>query len=150
TGFVAVPWLGLQRTLLVATGALIMSSLLVTLVGQLSIRIRPMLAGPAIALLVLRVFQPQWDRDLLARGVYKYAPFAAEPVDVETALKAGTLVYYRDGAAATVSVKRLTGTLSLSVDGKVDASTSGDMITQKTLAHLPLLLHGKPERVCII
>ena len=44
--------------------------------------------------------------------MYKYAPFAAEQVDVETALKAGRLVYYRDGAAATISVKRLTGTLS--------------------------------------
>ena len=77
-------------------------------------------------------------------------PFTAGPVDFETALKAGTLVCYRDSAAATISVKRLTGTLSLSVDGKVDASTSGDMITQKTLAHLPLLLHGSPRRVCII
>ena len=148
--FLAIPWLGLQRTLFLATGALIMSALLLTAFGRLSIRIRALLAFPAIALLVWLVFQPPWDRDLLASGVYKYAPFAGEQLDVETALKAGRLVYYRDGAAATVSVKRLTGTLSLSVDGKVDASTSGDMITQKTLAHLPLLLHGKPGRVCII
>jgi spermidine synthase len=47
-------------------------------------------------------------------------------------------------------VKRLTGTLSLSVDGKVDASTGGDMLTQKTLAHLPMLLHAGPRRICII
>ena len=32
-------------------------------------------------------------------------------LDVESALTFGTLVYYRDGATATVSVKRLTGTL---------------------------------------
>jgi predicted membrane-bound spermidine synthase len=49
-----------------------------------------------------------------------------------------------------VSVKRLTGTLSLSVDGKVDASNAGDMLTQKVLAHLPLLLHHDPHDVCII
>ena len=150
TGFLAIPWLGLQHTLFVATGALIVSSLLMAAFGRLSMGIRTLLACPAIALLVWLVLQPPWDRDLLASGVYKYAPFAAEQVDVETALKAGRLVYYRDGAAATISVKRLTGTLSLSVDGKVDASTSGDMITQKTLAHLPLLLHGRPARVCII
>ena len=47
-------------------------------------------------------------------------------------------------------MKRLTGELSLSIDGKVDASSSGDMLTQKTLAHLPLLLHEDPEVVCII
>jgi spermidine synthase len=49
-----------------------------------------------------------------------------------------------------VTVKRLTGSLSLAIDGKVDASTSSDMLTQKTLAHLPLLLHGHARTICII
>jgi spermidine synthase len=40
--------------------------------------------------------------------------------------------------------------VSLSVDGKVDASTSGDMITQKLLAHLPLLLHPNPRDVAVV
>ena len=60
------------------------------------------------------------------------------------------MIYYRDGAVATVSVKRLTGSLSLAIDGKVDASTSGDMLTQKLLAHIPILLHGDPKEICII
>ncbi|MBI3492062.1 MAG: methyltransferase [Acidobacteria bacterium] len=150
TGFVTIPLLGLQHALLVATAALIASSLLVMAFGTLSTRARAAAALPALALLAWLAFQPAWDRELLASGVYKYATLAAGSIDVETALKAGTLVYYRDGAAATVSVKRLTGALSLSVDGKVDASTAGDMLTQKTLAHLPLLLHASPGRVCII
>jgi spermidine synthase len=150
TGFVTIPLLGLQHTLLVATAALIGSSLLVIAMGTWSTRARGAALMPAVALAALLASQPAWDRELLASGVYKYAPLAAGSSDVETALKAGTLVYYRDGAAATVSVKRLTGALSLSVDGKVDASTAGDMLTQKTLAHLPLLLHASPGRVCII
>ena len=71
-------------------------------------------------------------------------------MDLESALKAGTLLYYREGAAATVSVKRLTGTLSLAIDGKVDASNRSDMLTQKVVAHLPLLLHERPRDICII
>ena len=67
-------------------------------------------------------------------------------LDLETLLKAGTLLYYREGAAATVSVKRLTGTTTLAVDGKTDASNRGDMLTQKLVAHLPLLLHEQPAR----
>src|SRR5262249_52982068 len=87
---------------------------------------------------------------LLASGAYKYAPRIAKTVDLETALKAGTLLFYEEGAAATVSVKRLTGTRSLSIDGKVDASSVGDMLTQKALGHLPLLLHEAPKDICII
>ena len=63
-----------------------------------------------------------------------------------TQLKAGTLLYYREGASATVSVKRLTGTTTLAVDGKVDASNRGDMLTQKLIAHLPLLRPRPPAR----
>ena len=71
-------------------------------------------------------------------------------LDLETQLEAGTLLYYRDGAAATVSVKRLTGTTTLAVDGKTDASNRSDMLTQKLVAHLPLLLHDDPRNVAII
>jgi len=150
TGFVTIPLLGLQHTLVMATAVLVTASLLVLAFGALSTPARAAAALPALALVAWLAFQPAWDRELLASGVYKYALLAAGSIDVETALKAGRLAYYRDGAAATVSVKRLTGALSLSVDGKVDASTAGDMLTQKTLAHLPLLLHASPDRVCII
>ena len=49
-----------------------------------------------------------------------------------------------------MSVKKLTGTTTLAVDGKVDASNRGDMLTQKLIAHLPLLLHDNPKAVAII
>ena len=47
-------------------------------------------------------------------------------------------------------MKRLTGTTTLAVDGKTDASNRGDMLTQKLVAHLPLLLHDNPREVGII
>ena len=47
-------------------------------------------------------------------------------------------------------MKALTGERSLSIDGKVDASTGRDMLTQKMLAHLPLLLHPDPRQVVIV
>ena len=149
-GFIVIPFLGLQNTVRLATAALILSSLLVIVRGGLSKSARQLAVLPALAVLGWLAFQRPWDRELLASGVYKYAGLVSREIDLETGLKAGTLLYYRDGAAATVSVKRLTGTLSLSLDGKVDASTSGDMLAQKALAHLPLLLHGGPRRVCII
>ena len=88
---------------------------------------------------------PPWDRELLASGAYKYAPYLGAD-DLETVLRAGTLEYYKEGAAATVSVRRLTGTTSLAIDGKVDASNAGDMLTQRLLGLLPVLLHGNAQR----
>jgi len=79
-----------------------------------------------------------------------YAPYVPKDLDLETQLKAGELLFYEEGAAATVSVKKLTGTTTLAVDGKTDASNRGDMLTQKLIAHLPLLLHKDPKDVFIL
>jgi spermidine synthase len=92
---------------------------------------------------------PQWDRVLLSSGAYKYAK-ALGPDELEARLRAGTLDYYREGAASTVSVRQFGGTRSLSIDGKVDASNGADMLTQRLLGMLPVLLHPRPERALVI
>ncbi|MQA29011.1 MAG: hypothetical protein GEU82_04115 [Luteitalea sp.] len=150
SGFLAIPAFGLERTLWIAVAAIGAAAVLVVSGGSFSLRLRIAgLAVPAAALAALWL-QGGWNRELLASGAYKYARNVPPGLDPETALTAGSLLYYRDGAVATVSVKRLTGDLSLSVDGMVDASTSGDMLTQRLLAHLPLLLHPDPHDVGII
>jgi tetratricopeptide (TPR) repeat protein len=111
-------------------------------------RLAGLAAGAAV--IVGIALSPRWDRELLASGVYLYAPFAPKDASLEALLKAGQLLYYREGAAATVSVKRLTGTTTLAVDGKTDASNRGDMLTQKLVAHLPLLLHDNPREMAVV
>jgi spermidine synthase len=149
-GFLAVPALGLERTLTIVCALLAAGAAVAVWRSRTSIALRLAAAAPiAIALAILLAHEP-WDRELLASGAYKYASAIAPGLDPETALKSGTLLYYRDGATATVSVKRVTGALSLAIDGKVDASTAGDMLTQKLLAHLPLLLHGDARTICIV
>jgi spermidine synthase len=86
---------------------------------------------------------------LLSSGAYKYAA-AMRGLTLQTALTAGELLSYREGSTATVAVRRLTGTTSLAIDGKVDASNAGDMLTQRLLAHMPLLLHPNPKRAAIL
>jgi spermidine synthase len=101
--------------------------------------------GAVAAILAL----PAWDRDLLASGAYKYAPYIGTG-DLDTALRAGTLEYYKEGAAGTVSVRQLTGVRALAIDGKVDASNGGDMLTQRLLGLLPVALHGHAQDICVI
>ena len=149
-GFFLIPRFGLQPTLTLVSGCLIAAALAVIGWGPLSRNARlagSLAAAGAVALLVA---SPPWDRELLASGVYMYAPYVPRDLDLVTLLKAGRLLYYREGAAATVSVKKLTGTTTLAVDGKVDASNRSDMLTQKLVAHLPLLLHDNPRDVMIV
>ena len=149
-GFVLIPRLGLQYTMTVVSSGLVVAALVVAVWAGLTSadRMRSILASGLATLII--ALSPSWDRALLASGVYLYAPFVPKDLDLETQLKAGTLLYYREGAVATVSVKRLTGTTSLAVDGKTDASNRGDMLTQKLIAHLPLLLHENPREVAIV
>ena len=92
---------------------------------------------------------PAWDRTLLASGAYKYAPYIGG-ADLDAVLRAGTLVYYKEGSTGTVSVRDLNGTRSLAIDGKVDASNGGDMLTQRLLGLLPVIVHGRAENVAVI
>jgi spermidine synthase len=149
-GFLVIPIFGLQQTLQAVSLMLVAAGVIVVTWGRLSQTARAIDCTVLVAAAVMSVWSPSWDRALLASGVYLYAPYVAKDLDLETLLKAGTILYYKEGASSTVSVKRLTGTVSLAIDGKVDASNRSDMLTQKLIAHLPLLLHGNPREVCII
>ncbi len=97
---------------------------------------------------ILGISLPSWNTLQLTSGAYRMA--AGTLADVPYGLEAGALLYYDDGAAGTVSVRRLAGTIALSINGTVDASNTRDMLRQTMLAHLPLLLHAAPSDVCII
>jgi len=154
-GFVLLPRLGLQGTFAAVSGVAVVAGAWCFVLARPARHLVPSLAGAsAIALAGLGAITwcPPWDRDLLASGAYKYAPYVAGLTSAASldVLRAGKLEYYKEGAAGTVSVRRLGGTLSLSIDGKVDASTGGDMVTQRLLGLLPMLLHGQADDVCVI
>jgi len=147
--FVLIPGLGLQASIQIASIAAITVGLIVAWRSSATRRSHRAAALAAAAATALAVFIPQWNHERMANGGYRFAPSLAAG-DVATGLEAGRLSYYREGAAGTVSVKQLLGVTSLAIDGKVDASNGGDMLTQKLLAHLPMLLHDDPRSVYII
>jgi spermidine synthase len=155
TSFILIPRLGLQASVQFASVAAIAAGLVAAW------RSLPGPEGPGLPLgrtaAVLAAagavgvawFIPTWNHERMANGAYRFAPSLAAG-DIETGLEAGRLSYYREGAAGTVSVRQLLGVTSLAIDGKVDASNGADMLTQKLLAHLPLLLHDHPRSVYVI
>ncbi len=69
-------------------------------------------------------------------------------------LNAKHFLYYKEGIHGTVSViSWVRDGLQLKAlmnNGKVDASTSGDMATQILLGQLPMFLHAAPKEVMVI
>ena len=148
SGFVLIPRFGLHGTIrLVAAIAAMVAVIILIKSARAAGRTFAFALAGAVAVAIALV--PEWDRALLSSGAYKYAPAVRGP-SLETALTAGELLSYHEGSTGTVAVRRLTGTTSLAIDGKVDASNAGDMLTQRLLAHMPLLLHPNPARVAIL
>ena len=62
-----------------------------------------------------------------------------------------SLLFYEEGREAVVAVAEREGRRFLSVGGKTDAGSGReDVLTQKFIAHVPLLLHPAPKRVLVV
>ena len=148
-GFVLIDSFGLHNAIRMVTMAVAAGMCALLIVTGIRGRSRMVGYGACAVVMTMGLFLPAWNQPLLASGVYKYASEIAAS-DVQTWLTSGRLLYYREGSTATVAVRESLGTRSLSIDGKVDASNGADMLTQRLLAHLPLLLHPDPRRVAIL
>ena len=147
--FVLIPFLGLQQTILAAGVLSIAGGSLLLLAADVGRRARLAAVAVALACCGAGAALPDWNRALISSGAYWNVPDVPTQ-DLQAALEAGEVLYYEEGAAGTVSVRRTAGNLALAIDGKVDASNAADMLTQNLLAHLPLLLHPDPQDVGII
>lgn len=154
TALYLLPWLGLEGTFRLAAA--------VTAFGALAIlgsdarvswrRLSSFVAAVAAAFVAYLAWAPRWDLRLLVAGEFRR--HAGTPPDVTFAeYKKGIeskLLYYRDGATATVSVEEAANDILLRVNGKTDASLAGDRETQMLLGHLPALLVPEGERALLI
>ncbi len=156
-GFILIPNMGIQNSIMFAALLNIIVGSVVFLMGQglrfkykLAISFVSMILGILIAVLI-----PSWDKMVISSGAGAYAPMYAELKGNEREQSIlGTdeeLLYYKEGLNSTITVrKRESGTIVMAIDGKVDASNTGDMYTQLMLAHLPLLLKPNAHNALII
>ena len=155
-----VPRLGLQAPYLVFAGLLLAAA---TAAVARSRGVRAPYAGAAalavaVAAMVAAPRWKPWDPVLASAGVYRYGlqwHEALAPVsDLGAWLRSQrSLVFYREGAEAVVAVSEPLASRRpfLSVNGKTDAGSGvEDVVTQKLIAHVPLLLHTSPRRALVI
>ena len=151
-GFALVPVVGIHRGLIV--GAAVDLALAAALLGYQAAtgRRRGWVAAAACIALAVAVFAlPPWDLAVMSSGPAVYAKqYQRADAPLRQVFRAHELLHYRDGPSGTVSVHRAGEHVYLRVNGKTDASTDVDMMTQLMIGHLPMLTHPAPRRVLII
>src|SRR5262249_8602523 len=136
SGFVLIPWLGIQNTFAVIVLAMLVVGCVAWGMASRPAASKRLVVGGTV---------------LLAAGVLlaciSVGGFHKGPID-----EPGQLLFYQEGNTAPVSViQEGDGSRSIFVDGQPVAGTSGpSIIDQKILAHLPLLLHPSPKRALTV
>jgi spermidine synthase len=157
-GFFLIPWIGVRNSV-VSIGVLqmVLALLVCLLVSGLRWKRRILLAVPILAAVIcFPLFRPGWDVLLMNSGVYMNVTELEEGSGWEDFLaiteQDNVLVYAEEGLTASVLVadQPSHNNRYLSVNGKIEASTSSDMETQLMVAHLPLFLHPSPGDVLVI
>jgi spermidine synthase len=154
-GFALVPLVGAQGAVRVAIALNLALGLAMLLAARRAVTRWQWLAAGTLAVVIVAglVRVPAWNPAVMAAGAAVYARqyqrFAGQG-GVAQAAADSTLLFYRDGLTATVSVHREGPTTFLRVNGKTDASNGVDMHMQLMLGHLPLLLHPDARSVLVI
>ncbi len=145
TGFVLVPWIGRQNSILAAT--FVNLAAVVVLFAALHWRSVGRPARWAVGVLVLALIPSwvvglnRWDPRVISSGAYIYADDMSKKPSILESLTGTNLLFYDEGTEAIVSVWQDQYNVFLRTAGKVEASNHGDMVTQKLISHLPVLYH---------
>jgi spermidine synthase len=154
-GSVATTWwllpsLGIEELLLAAAGGALLLGVLLLVTGA-GRGARPTARGLGVAAaagvagvgaLALVATTGRWDRKSVYGGVGLYG--------VRALAANRELLEAKDGPTCSVAVFDQKGERSLSVNGKVDASTRGDMSTQALLAWLPAFFCDDAKEIFVL
>jgi spermidine synthase len=152
-GFLILPLIGLERGIRALAVAMLALAAGVAL-RSASRRVARVVPAAALVLGLVAVASPRWDLGIMTSGVFRVrrAVHFAETGRIPNA----DVVYYEDGIATTVSVERYSPAgeaqrFALKNNGKVEASSVGDMPTQVLVGLIPILAKATPaQRVAVV
>jgi len=162
TGFVLVPLLGVERTLLVSCAVnLIVGLILISVDSEKSQKRTIAFATLGCIAALACVFVPHlWDRTLLLVGQTYRRTMRDGILQFSTLeqwkdfLATRSVVYYKDGPCSTVGVLNIADsdatTCALVTNGCIDAGDGPDMVQQVTLGIYPMLWRPNIKDVCVI
>lgn len=153
-GFVLLPWIGMQGTILLSAVVYACAGLLLVLPrAGFAIAARQGAAALfALSVAVVAFCTPSWNRELTSSAPYLATPdiVALAPERRADALRSngGDLVEYHEGASGVVTVRSRQGALGLYQDGMKESGTGSHSI--RLLGHLAMLFHGPARSALVI
>ncbi len=151
-GFVAIPLIGQQNTILTAVAINALAALALLAIRGAPRRRAAIAAGCACCL-ALTAAVPRlgfWDKKIMSSGVYLYGSSYESISHLKDIMKNARLLYFNEDKDATVSVWQEGSTKYMRINGKTEASTGSDMLTQRMVGSLPLLFHPAPREALLI
>jgi spermidine synthase len=157
-GFVLLPVVGVQGTLFLAVGVSLLLGIALTVADASVSRARSFGIGLGLvaAAVLVGAAVPTWSATLMSSGVYWNLPRYIAGYDeagiagVEARMPKGRTLYHREGLTATVVVEQdPNGDRSLTINGRTE---SGDLFmrTQVLIAHWPVWLAPRADRILVI
>ncbi|MBF8294053.1 MAG: spermine/spermidine synthase family protein [Bacteroidetes bacterium] len=118
---------------------------------------RVVLVAPVAILAYLSfIFGSDWNQSVMFSGVFRQIGNNRTPPasysEFEKTVTANKVLFYKEGAAATVGVYEhpLGPQLVLLINGKADASSLNDLPTQVLVGQVPMMLHPQPDTVLVV
>jgi spermidine synthase len=145
-GLLLIPLLSLRGALWLAVCVNLLAAA-VLLVDRRRVALALPLVGAAAWAL-----SPGWNPRHMNLAPHIYArDLTAAPAKLAEYRDSGSLRFHREGVGATVTVlQRSSGAMVMRVNGKTDASTEADQLTQALLGGLPMVLARELDEALII
>jgi spermidine synthase len=151
SGFVLIPVLGSQSTLLGVCGVAIATALAFAFSRGTPSWVRGVVVVAAAVVAVGATRRPDWNHLELHAGVFEPGRIVGTVTETLTEEGERTLFHREGPTASVVVVKRPSGAHVLIVNARANASdTAADMGTQVLLAQVPLLLAPRTDEVFIV
>ncbi|HEY5615485.1 MAG TPA: fused MFS/spermidine synthase [Bacteroidota bacterium] len=159
-GLLLIPTIGIRHALEVGIAVNLALGFLVLWGDTATLRVRKMVfASTSAALfLVYMLTATGWNQTVMLMSIFRQIAFNAPPAasfaEFELEASKKKILYYKEGASATVAVAQIPmqvgSSNSLYINGKVDASSVGDLPTQVLLGQIPMLLQTTQDDVLVI
>lgn len=148
-GFILLPLLGLDRTLLLGA---VLSVLVALVVVARPMSYRQALVLCVTALICLSFFVVRPGMETLDWGLYRSPPRFLVNIEERIAVnRKGITLFREDSKDATIAVQRYPdGNVLFRTNGKVDGSSGKDAVTQVLLGHVGFVLQPKARDVFIV
>ncbi len=149
-GFVLIPWIGIQNTVL---AAVLLNGVLGVLILSRSATLRPTYKLTVLPLaLLVALFGGRmvegWDKAVISSG--SFMPYRIKDLSEAENAK-NKILFYKEGMHTTVTTElSVSGNIFLRVNGKTDASLALDMRTQLLSGYLPLFFSEEPKQALVI